>query len=175
MALLSPYLLVRVEVALGVRNLEPLSEGQVLSVLRWWFELREGGARDTELGMPRAGETEEHGWLLLVATIAAKLGRLPRNPLAELPWQCSAVEARLYVERAIDDEQQRLGLCERCGVPGRVRRYVDIDRARGTLRRLCESRAYRDGIERLRWELAAALADDGAFREAVRRRVWGRV
>jgi len=84
------------------------------------------------------------------------------------------VEAGLYAERAIDDEQIALGrTVARAGIPGeeRARRQRDLDRARGTLRKLRESAAYRTGVESLRWELAAALQDDGAFREAVRRMV----
>lgn len=190
----SPYWRLRLAAATGLRpGLEPLSEGQVLAILRWWMEIRDGGAGDTGLGMPQHHRTEEPGWMMLSGTIAAKLGRLPGNPMRpEVPWKCSAVEASLYVEQALDLEQAELGrnvrsapevtaidvagrggVFHRLTVKGeeRARRQRDLDRARATLRKLRDSGAYRVGVESLRWELAAALQDDGAFREAVRRRV----
>jgi len=170
--LLSPYLCLRLSVALGVRQLEPLSEGQALAIVRWWMAHRDGGSGDSGLGMPSAGKVREPWWILLTGTVAAKLGRCPANPMPEeIPWRVTAVEARVYVEMALDDEQRAITAARaEIGAEERRSRERSLEGARAILRKLLESRAYRDGVESLRWELAAALQDDGAFRDAIQKR-----
>lgn len=157
----------RLAEVLGVAP-QPLSERAVWRLLQRWLEL-EAWAR-TGCHVPTEAPWREPGWLLLRATIAAKVARCPaaleygtRMPAVEL-----AVRASAELDVMVHEWRHALmaGLRQRRPrLRGEIAEAVArLRRAETEVARLRQTAAYRRGIEYLGREFAWCIRLDPFFR-----------
>ena len=156
--------------ALGLAP-RPWSEAQVMRCLRKWLVLQQS-RRTGEPGLGRPNPYDEPGWLLLAATIAAKISRCPANTIAECGTSIPAVELVVRAEmeldhmRAVWAQRERAilragGQIERAEI---ARQSREVRRIETLLKKVRDSAAYRRGVEYLATEFAWCARLDGAFR-----------
>lgn len=153
----------------------PWSEHQVMAAVKRWLEL-EQGARVNPEPVTAATRRCEPAWLLLRATIGAKVSRCPPNPIAEAGSTLPAVElvarAELECDRLRQEWLRNDQLAMRAG-RGRPtpaedrRRQREVLRAIQLIQSIRATPAFRRGIAYLAQEFAWCAKLDPGFLRAI--------
>lgn len=152
----------------------PWSESQVMAALRRWLEL-EQGARVTPEPAGEATWRVEPPWLLLRATIAAKVSRCPANTITEAGSTLPAVELVARAELEMDHlraEWDRLDhLAWRSGrKPSKETlqaREAELRRAAALIQKIRSTGAFRRGIAYLAQQFSWCARTDPGFLRAL--------